>query len=326
MTDNEIKVVIGDVLGERNKDSVNNDTIQKLRDMSLKELENYGVSIQDTIDEKSSEILRKAHMSDLGNTQESLDELQDIVNKQKKLLPTSVSPLRTIRRFAGKYEKVEKRIDQINDAIEKQRNKLDEYVTYMIEQNDNMGKAVDSLKECENNLIVYVDELNKDNGTDQVRLQAAANRLKLLTGTRVNAEQAQIEGLIIIKANQESKYQLEQVTRNVMPILKMQAVNAVGIKANKESIEIADKTRKITGELIERNAIDVKNMVDKLQANRTSSVIDEEKLEKAQQILIEALESVAKASEKEAETNLRVARNLREKTISNSEFIKSYKL
>lgn len=298
----------------------------KLRSMSLKELENYGVSIQDSIGEKSSEILRKAHMSDLGNTQESLDELQDIVTKQRKLLPTSVSPLRAIRRFAGKYEKVERRIDQINEAIEAQRNKLDEYVTYMMEQNENMGRAVISLKECEDNLIVYIEELQGENNPDQIRLQAAANRLKLITGTRVNAEQAQIEGLMIIKANQESKYQLEQVTRNVMPILKMQAVNAVGIKANKESIEIADKTRKITGELIERNATDVKNMVDKLQANRTSSVVDEEKLAKAQQILIEALESVAKASEKEAETNLKVARNLRETSMSNSDFIKSLTL
>lgn len=300
--------------------------IDKLRNMSLKELENYGVSIQDNIDEKSSEILKKAHMSDLGNTQESLDELQEIVTKQRKLLPTSVSPLRVIRRFANKYEKVEKRIDQINDAIEAQRNKLDEYVTYMMEQNENMGNAVVKLKECENSLIVYVEELQGENNTDQLRLQAAANRLKLITGTRVNAEQAQIEGLMIIKANQESKYQLEQVTRNVMPILKMQAVNAVGIKANQESIEIADKTRKITGELIEKNAEDVKNMVDKLQKNRTSSVVDEEKLAKAQQILIEALESVAKASEKEAETNIKVARNLRENSMSNSKFIESLKL
>ena len=295
----------------------------KLREMSLRELENYGVSIQDNIDEKSSEILRKAHMSDLGNTQESLDELQEIVTKQRKMLPTSVSPLRAIRRFAGRYEKVERRIDQINEAIETQRNKLDEYVTYMIEQNENMGVAVKALKECEDNLMAYVDELQDENSTDTVRLQAATNRLKLITGTRVNAEQAQIEGLIIIKANQESKYQLEQVTRNVMPILKMQSVNSVGIKANKESIEIAEKTRKITGDLIERNATDVKNMVDKLQANRTSSVVDEEKLEKAQQILLEALESVAKASEKEAETNLKVAKNLRNKAQNNSKLITS---
>lgn len=300
--------------------------VSKLRAMSLKELENYGVSIQDSIGEKSSEILRKTHMTDLGDTQESLDELQDIVNKQKKLLPTSISPLRVIRKFAGRYEKVERRIDQINEAIEAQRAKLDEYVTYMLEQNENMGRAVVSLKECEDNLMVYIEELQEENSTDQIRLQVAANRLKLITGTRVNAEQAQIEGLMIIKANQESKYQLEQVTRNVMPILKMQAVNAVGIKANKESIEIADKTRRITGELIERNATDVKNMVDKLQANRTSSVVDEEKLAKAQQILLEALQSVVKASEKEAETNLMIAKNLRETSMSNSDLIKSLTL
>lgn len=295
----------------------------KLEKMSLKELENYGVDIQDNIDEKSSEILEKAHMTDLGNTRESLDELQEIVTKQKKMLPTSVSPLRAIRRFTGKYEKVERRIDQINDAIQAQRNKLDEYVQYMLEQNNNMGNAIIALREYEDNLSAYVDKLEEDKEGNMVRLQAASNRLKLLAGTRVNAEQAQLEGLIIIKANQESKYQLEQVTRNVMPILKMQAVNAIGIKANKESIEIAEKTRKITGDLIEKNAMDVKNMVDKLQANRTSSVVDEDKLEKAQSILVEALESVAKASEKEAEANLKIARDLRDKSKNNSSLISS---
>ena len=316
----KIKETVNEVALHHNGDTVD---ISKLRGMTLKELENYGASIQDSIGEKSSEILRKAHMADLGRAQDNLDELQEIATKQKKLLPTSSSPLRVIKRFTGRFEKVEKRIDQINDAIEAQRSKLDEYVMYMIEQNENMGKAVSSLKECEDNLMVYVEELQAENNPDQIRLQAAANRLKLITSTRVNAEQAQIEGLMIIKANQESKYQLEQVTRNVMPILKMQAVNAVGIKANQESIEIADKTRKITGELIERNATEVKNMVDKLQSNRTSSVIDEEKLAKAQQILFEALQSVVKASEKEAETNIRVAKNLRETAMTNSDFIKS---
>lgn len=295
----------------------------KLRNMSLKELEEYGASIQDSVDERSSEILKKAQMSDLGDTKESLDELKDIVTKQKKMLPSAISPIRALRKFTGNYEKVEKRLDSISVAIEAQRNKLDDYVVYMSEQNNNIGKAISGLKECEDNLMAYVEELQSEDNTDQIRLQAAANRLKLITGTRVNAEQAQLEGIIIIKANQESKYQLEQVTRNVMPILKMQAVNAIGIKANKESIEIADKTRKITGDLIEKNANDVKSMVDKLQQNRTSSVVDEDKLMKAQQILFEALESVAKASEKEAEANLEVAKNLRNSSKHNSELISS---
>ena len=83
---------------------------------------------------------------------------------------------------------------------------------------------------------------------------------------------------MIIKSNQESQYQLNEVVQNVIPILKMQAINAIGIKANRESIEIANKTKKITGELILKNANDIRDLATDLQNNRNSSPIDEEKL------------------------------------------------
>lgn len=297
--------------------------INKLRTMSLKDIDNYGASIQNMIGEKSSEILQKTNLNEINSTKESLDELQAIVDKQNKGAKKAFLPI--VRKFTGGYVKVEKRIDSINDALIEQKNKLDKYVTYMVEQSDSIKKAVETLRQYEDTLSTYADELTAEGDTDQIRLQAVANRLKLITGTRVNAEQALIESLMIIKANQESKYQLCQVVQNVMPVLKMQAVNAIGIKANQESIEIAEKTRKITGDLIEKNAVEVKDMVTKLQANRTSSIIDSDKLNNAQQILIEAIESVAKASEQEAKANLDVAANLRESASVNAKYIEALK-
>ena len=80
-------------------------------------------------------------------------------------------------------------------------------------------------------------------------------------------------------------------------------------------------TRKITGELIEKNAKDVKEMTEQLQKNRTSSIIDEDKLIKAQEILKEAMECVVKASEKEAEANLRIVENIKNSAVTNQNFI-----
>lgn len=305
------------------KNEVATCSVDKLRTMSLQDIDNYGASIQDMIGEKSSEILQKTNLNEINSTKESLDELQAIVDKQNKGAKKAFLPI--VRRFTGGYVKVEKRIDSINDALIEQKNKLDKYVTYMVEQSDSIKKAVETLRQYEDTLQAYADELDVEGDTDQIRLQAVANRLKLITGTRVNAEQALIESLMIIKANQESKYQLCQVVQNVMPVLKMQAVNAIGIKANQESIEIAEKTRKITGDLIEKNAVEVKDMVTKLQTNRTSNIIDSDKLNNAQQILIDAIESVAKASEQEAKANLDVAASLRENAKINEKYINALK-
>lgn len=305
------------------KNEVATCSVDKLRTMSLQDIDNYGASIQDMIGEKSSEILQKTNLSEINSTKESLDELQAIVDKQNKGAKKAFLPI--VRRFTGGYVKVEKRIDSINDALIEQKNKLDRYVTYMVEQSDSIKKAVETLRQYEDTLQAYADELDVEGDTDQIRLQAVANRLKLITGTRVNAEQALIESLMIIKANQESKYQLCQVVQNVMPVLKMQAVNAIGIKANQESIEIAEKTRKITGDLIEKNAVEVKDMVTKLQTNRTSNIIDSDKLNNAQQILIDAIESVAKASEQEAKANLDVVASLRENAKINEKYINALK-
>lgn len=305
------------------KNKVATCSVDKLRTMSLQDIDNYGASIQDMIGEKSSEILQKTNLNEINSTKESLDELQAIVDKQNKGAKKAFLPI--VRRFTGGYVKVEKRIDSINDALIEQKNKLDRYVTYMVEQSDSIKKAVETLRQYEDTLQAYADELDVEGDTDQIRLQAVANRLKLITGTRVNAEQALIESLMIIKANQESKYQLCQVVQNVMPVLKMQAVNAIGIKANQESIEIAEKTRKITGDLIEKNAVEVKDMVTKLQTNRTSNIIDSDKLNNAQQILIDAIESVAKASEQEAKANLDVVASLRENAKINEKYINALK-
>lgn len=305
------------------KNEVATCSVDKLRTMSLQDIDNYGASIQDMIGEKSSEILQKTNLNEINSTKESLDELQAIVDKQNKGAKKAFLPI--VRRFTGGYVKVEKRIDSINDALIEQKNKLDKYVTYMVEQSDSIKKAVETLRQYEDTLQAYADELDVEGDTDQIRLQAVANRLKLITGTRVNAEQALIESLMIIKANQESKYQLCQVVQNVMPVLKMQAVNAIGIKANQESIEIAEKTRKITGDLIEKNAVEVKDMVTKLQTNRTSNIIDSDKLNNAQQILIDAIESVAKASEQEAKANLDVVASLRENAKINEKYINALK-
>ena len=294
--------------------------LAKLREMSIKQIDNYGTNIQEVIGSKSSEILEQTKMSELNGIKENIDELAEVTSKQKKLLSKSLV-VRKINSFRSNYSKVQSKIDTITKSLEDQQDNLDRYLNYMMEQEETLRDAVDKLRVYEDTLCTFVDELQAENSEDQVKLQVASNRMKLISGTRVNAEQAQIEVLMLIRENQEAKYQIQQIVQNVVPILKMQAVNSVGIRVNKESMEIAEKTRKITGEIIEKNARDINQMAKDLQKNRTRGIVDENVLIKAQDTLAEAIDVVTKASEVEAQTNIELTKSLRKKAEDNKKHI-----
>jgi uncharacterized protein YaaN involved in tellurite resistance len=310
-------------------DTINNE-LDSLRKLSVSEIDNYGGSIQERISTNSDNILEKVQINELGNSQDgirrSLEDLQDISTKQNKNLPILGNAIKKFKTFSGGYDKIQTRIDEITSTLEKQQEKISTYIDYMLEQNDSLDSSVKDLKVKEDSLYTYANELKDGNDSDQIRLQAVSNRLHLLTGTRVNAEQAQIETLMIVKQQQESKYQLQKVVQNVVPILKMQAVNAVGNRVNKETLELMKKTREVTGKIIEKNAQEIKNMAVALQDNQTKGAIDDAKLINAQRTLTEALDQVTKASQIEAEMNLKITEDLRKQAIQNRGFIDSLKL
>lgn len=295
--------------------------IKKLKNMSIREIDNYGCQIQKMINDKSCELLEKTNMSEIPGVRTGLEELQEVASKQKKMLPVLSTPLRKLKRFQSGFEKIQTKIDNITTSLEQQKITLDNHIEFMMEQADNIKSASDELKIKEDCLQAYADALEVENNPDQVRFQAVTNRLHLLSGSRVAAEQAQIEAYMIIKAQQESKYQLDKIVQNVVPILRAQAVNAVGIRVNKETLEIMAKTREVAGKIVEQTAKDVRDMAEELQNNRTRGVVDDEKLANAQAILNEAMETVAKASQVEAQTNLRLTRELREQAAENQKFI-----
>lgn len=298
--------------------------LASLRSMRLSDIDTYGCQIQQKISDKSDEILSRTYMNELGGLKESLSDLQDAADAQRKMLPMFKSPLKTLRRMTGKYDRVIDQINNVTKSLEQHQEKISTYIDYMMEQSDSIGLAVDELKQKEDALQAYADEVG--NGNNQIRSNAVANRLRIISGTRVNAEQAQVEALMIVKQQQESKYQLQEVIQNVIPILKMQAVNAIGNRVNKETIEIMKKTREVTGRIIEQNAKDIAEMTESLQNNKVSGVIDEEKLLNAQKILNEAMEKIVDTSESQAMADLSLTNRLREQAKSNQEYLKELRI
>lgn len=297
--------------------------LKNIDKLSIKELESFGTNIQSEIDNNCTTLLNSVRVSDLGDTGDKLDELQSIANKQKQIMLPGPLKKFSLTKITNKYIKAQDKIDNITTSIEKQRDHLTVVIDGMIEQATNLSNATSELKNCEAQLNAYVDYLQEKQDPDQIRLQVAANRLKLITSSRVNAEQANLQALMIIKSNQESQYQLNEVIQNVVPILKMQAINSIGIQANKDAVSIANKTKKITGELIVKNANDIKDLANELEKNRNSSPIDEQKLQEAQDILTSAIQTVNKASLLEAENNIKVSKKLAESAAMNQTYIKA---
>jgi len=296
--------------------------LNELRNMSLRDIDKYGVQIQERLDTTSSDLLRSKSMQELGASKKSLDELDDIAKYNKKMLPVLRTPLRKLKSFQSNFVKIGDQLDSIKEAIIKKHNEVDEYIMTMVEQTENLGKAIVDIKECEDTMSIYAQELQQEESQDsEIRLREVSSRLQLLTGTRVNAEHAQIEAYLVIKMQQEAKYQLAQVIQNVIPILSMQAVNALGIQSNKETLKIISKTRDITGEIIERNANEVRNIATELQNNRTLSVVDTDKLLNAQKILNETMKVITEASKLETDSNMKIINDLREQSKSNQEMI-----
>lgn len=304
---------------DNNDVAVVEENLEKLKEMSISEIDAYGSDIQRSMTDSSSNILEKAKMIELGTLSEELDELSDITKKHKKLLPILQTPLSKLRRYKNRFIKVQSRIDQIEESLENQKQKIEVHTAYMEEQIGSLKTIIRDLRICEDTLLKYSEEIESD--TDQIRFQAVSSRLRTINNTRIIAEQAQAEALMILCEQREAKIQLEEVIKNALPAIQIQAVNSVGIRVNKETQDIISKTRDITSNIIVQNATEVKNMAIELQKNRTKSIVDDEKLAKAQSILTEAMQVIAKASEVEAETNVRLTKSLREKAKDNTRYI-----
>lgn len=285
--------------------------MKNIAQMSLTEIDSYGADIQQVMTEASTNILSRANMFELGSTKDELNELYTITKKQKQLdLPVIGRPLKKFRSLTSNYSKVQTRLDSIQVKISEQQVRIDEHMGYMQEQIQNLDSVIKDVRECENELSEYSQELQ--GSPDEARLQAVASRLRVINSTRVIAEQAQAEAMMIFAEQREARNQLEQVIKNAIPAIQIQAVNSIGIRVNKETHEMIDKTREIVGNIIVQNATDVRDMAIKLQNNRTNSIVDDDKLLKAQDILRDAISIVTEASKEESKTNLRMTKELRQ--------------
>ncbi len=284
--------------------------LQKFETMSIFDIEDYGKNIQAEISNSMDLILENTRCIDAGKAGKDLGELSVVANTTTKELsakkPFSMFKLNT-KKWLSKFDTVENRINSLSDNLEEHKENLNQTLQSLYENREVLKNKNVQLIQAEENLTVYyefIKEQKEDQGGDTaLRKQAVINRLKTISTLRAITEQEIVKSALIIQENKEITNQLENAITEVIPIFKMQMVDTLALKATTDAIELKEKIRKTTGNIMVENAKMIRNSAIKLQQGRTSAIVDVKNIKEANDILQDTLTSILKQSKNEVHDN-----------------------
>lgn len=290
----------------------NSKLIEKMDGMTVKEIETFGSTIQNSINKEMDSVLSKAKMLEVGNIGDSLSEVATLANKTTNglNLADKLLPLKAINKMLNRYDSVEKKMMDINKGLDTQKEKLNSVLDNLLTSKEVLEGSLVELKSNENQLKEYVEHINGT--TDVLRLQAATNRLKTITTLRVGAEQSLCEVVMIIQSNKEIVHQLEETVTNIVPLFRMQLVNALSIKAHKEALDLRESVTELANKMVVENAKNIQKASDRMLDNRQKAIISPESLSEANEILQNTVKKAIEMSGVESQANIEVVKKLQE--------------
>lgn len=288
--------------------------MNSLATMRITEIDKFGSEVQDKINIEMSKIISNYKTVDAGSAGQQLTELSIAANSATNKL-SKIGPLASIQRFIGRFDTIENKVEQIISGIENTKNRLNIVMDSMTYSRECIREYILDFKPLEEQLSNYIDELESDTTSDEIRLQAVVNRLKTLTSSRVTAEQSFIETTLLIGQTQEIQHQINEMLSNIIPIFKMKLVNALSIKIHNEALELKAQVKKISERLIVENAKNIEKNTDIMIENRRSAIINPETLIEANEILQRVVSKAVEACSTETEANKKVIDRLNSASI-----------
>lgn len=290
----------------------NSKLMEKMDGMTVKEIETFGSTIQNSINKEMDSVLSKAKMLEVGDIGDSLSEVATLANKTTNglNLADKFLPLKAINKMLNRYDSVEKKMMDINKGLDTQKEKLNSVLDNLLTSKEVLEGSLVELKSNENQLQDYVEHINGT--TDVLRLQAATNRLKTITTLRVGAEQSLCEVVMLIQSNKEIVHQLEETVTNIVPLFRMQLVNALSIKAHKEALDLRESVTELANKMVVENAKNIQKASDRMLDNRQKAIISPESLSEANEILQNTVKKAIEMSGVESQANIEVVKKLQE--------------
>lgn len=279
--------------------------------LTISQIDKFGSNVQSKIDTEMGEIISHYRTFDAGEAGEQLNELALVANSSTNKLG-KIGPMFGIRKFMGRFDTVENKLEQLVNGIEKTKDRLDMVMESMLESRQMVATYIGQFGEYEQQLVSYKDSLLEATDTDELRVQAVVNRLKVMTGSRVVAEQSYVETTLLIGQTQEVQHQIDEMLTNIVPIFKMKLVNALGIKAHKDALALKERVTKVSEKLIIDNAKNIEKNTELMLENRQRAIISPETLMEANQILQRVVLKAVETCSTERQANEEVIRRLNE--------------
>ena len=288
---------------------------EELRKMSLTSIEEYGANIQLTISDQMDKMLHDTRCINLEQTGKVLSDLSvESNNITKKLSVVDKLPsMLKVSKWLARYDSIEHRIETLEQGIVEEKARLSSTLNGMYESLQFMREGLQALEKCEAELQEMVEFYKtKDSDDDGLKLQAAVNRLKLITTTIAVVKQECAKTVLIIKENKEVTAQLSEAVDNLIPILKITMLNVIGAKTNEEAIKLKKGLAKVANQSIIANAKQIEKTADDLIEGRTKPLIEVKTIQEANAILQSAITKVKDSATVEVQTNLDAINQLQE--------------
>lgn len=298
--------------------------LERKETLSVQDIESYGTDIQSDISSSITEMMKQAKLIDLDSVGNQLQELSDVADKAVKGSRLSNLPiLSSAKRWLKRYESVESRLASISKSVTEEQEKLEGVLSALMESKDYLrGKSVE-LGDCAMELQDYVDwlKVNPESDEDGLKMQAAVNRLKIITTTKAVVEQEIVKSVLVIKENKEIQQQLTETATNLIPMFNTMMMNTLASKANTEAIKIRKAMIKTANHLVVENARQIEKNADELVAGRTDSIVDQKSIQEANQILQKTVRKVIESSKVETTQNLALVESLKKQSSNLSSMI-----
>ena len=307
-----------DLLSDEEKDAIKefNEKIDVFDNTQILE---FGSAAQNKISKFSDEVLEDVKTKDTGEVGESLAKLvselksfdKAIVDSQNMNLFEKVfsSVKKEVDKLIAKYSKVEKNVDSIESALEKQKLNMLRDITLF----DNMyEKNLEYFKEVSLYIIAGEKKLEELREVVLPELEKKAQE----SGEQLDVQKVNdMRNIRLLQSNEaELVEKIQSSITNTIPLWKNQMVLALGINRAKSALESQKAVTELTNDMLKKNSETLKQGSIEIAKESERAIVDIETLRKTNQDIIETLNKVVEIHE-----NGRIKRQESEKELEELE-------
>ena len=290
---------------------------ENMKNLTLNEIEKYGSEVQADISESMSNLLRDTKCIDLGPTGNYLSELSNTSHDiTRSLEPKGIfKPFVKAKNWLARFDNIESSITKLDENIQKEQEKLNTVLNGLYQSKEVLSDKLVDLNRVQSDLGEYVEYL-RSNNDDGLKLQAAVNRLKVITATAALTKQEIAKTVLVIQENKEITNQLMEASENLIPMFKVMMMNVLATKANAEAVQLKKKLVGTANKLVIQNAKQIEKTAEDLITGRTESLISPKTLNEANDILQRTINKVIDSAKVETNVNLELIESLKSSTES----------